>query len=347
MKEIQKDNGEIAIFAGGKTLVYANESDIPSAKIWRNPAMLVQSRGVVDVQFCDMPFTFKNEMWAYTCDSKESVKYLYYYMKGIVPQLRAKASAMGSFPQISISDTEEIEIPLPPLPIQEAIVEILDKFESLQQSLQDELQARKKQYEYYRNIILEESRGFDSTNEVYLGDVCEIFTGGEAPSKNLIEGKKTTETPYPIYGNGKEVYGYTNTYRIGCDAVCISSIGANTGAVFYHKACFTPIIRLKVIVPQNETLLPKFLYYFLSNFKISSNKKVGGIPNLNANDIKRIKLFVPSLESQMKIIEFLDVFQTLVNDQEKGIPAEIAAVKKQYEYYRNKLLTFSTQNYKE
>ena len=78
MKEIDNPNGEIRIFAGGKTVINAIEEDIPKANITRVPAVLVQSRGVIDAIYYNKPFTFKNEMWAYTAESKIKVKYLYY-----------------------------------------------------------------------------------------------------------------------------------------------------------------------------------------------------------------------------------------------------------------------------
>ena len=77
MKEIENPDGGIRIFAGGKTVINAKEEDIPNANITRVPAVLVQSRGVIDFVYYDLPFTFKNEMWAYTTDDKASVKYLY------------------------------------------------------------------------------------------------------------------------------------------------------------------------------------------------------------------------------------------------------------------------------
>ncbi|PSJ32148.1 hypothetical protein UF10_01840 [Peptostreptococcus russellii] len=81
MKEIETKNGEIRIFAGGKTVINAKEDDIPNANITRVPAVLVQSRGVIDVIYFESPFTFKNEMWAYTHEKTTTVKYLYYVLK--------------------------------------------------------------------------------------------------------------------------------------------------------------------------------------------------------------------------------------------------------------------------
>ena len=111
MKEIENPDGEIKIFAGGKTVIDAAEDDIPNANITRVPAVLVQSRGVIDAIYYDKPFTFKNEMWAYTADEKLSVKFLYYVLKNNMEYFRTAASGMGSMPQISLSVTEEFTIP--------------------------------------------------------------------------------------------------------------------------------------------------------------------------------------------------------------------------------------------
>ena len=111
MKEIENQEGDIRIFAGGKTFVDSYEKDIPKANIIRIPAVLVQSRGVIDVVYYEKPFTFKNEMWAYTHNNKVSVKYLYYVLKNNIEEFRASALGMGSLPQISLRVTEEFEIP--------------------------------------------------------------------------------------------------------------------------------------------------------------------------------------------------------------------------------------------
>ena len=158
MREIENKNGDITIYAGGKTVVRAYEEDIQNANITRVPAVLIQSRGIIDVVFCDKPFTFKNEMWAYTHKNETCVKYLYYVMKNNIQIFRELASGMGSLPQISNSATEEFVILLPTIEEQERIVSILDRFDSLcndiSTGLPAEIEARKKQYEYFRDKML-------------------------------------------------------------------------------------------------------------------------------------------------------------------------------------------------
>lgn len=167
-----------------------------------------------------------------------------------------------------------------------------------------------------------------------LGEICDIFTGGDLP-KNCIKGSVSDkEHPYPVWGNGKEVYGFADKFKIAEDAVVISSIGANTGSVYFHKAFFTPIIRLKVILPKKDNILIRYIYHYLSNIKIKS--KSSSVPNMNASEIKAIKIPVPPLEVQREIVRILDNFTFLTTE----LAAELAARQKQYEYYRDLLLTF-------
>ena len=157
MKDIACDDGEIRIFAGGKTVINAKEEDIAKANITRVPAVLVQSRGIIDFVYYDKPFTFKNEMWAYTCEDKVLLKYLYYVLKNDVLHFRDAASGMGSLPQISLPVTEDYTITIPSKDSQKRIVDILDRFEVLTNDILDgipaEIEARKQQYEYYREKL--------------------------------------------------------------------------------------------------------------------------------------------------------------------------------------------------
>lgn len=170
MKEIENADGEVRIFAGGKTVIDAHEEDIPKANITRVPAVLIQSRGVIDAVYYEKPFTFKNEMWAYTHENKIAVKFLYYVLKNNMEKFREAASGMGSLPQISLRVTEDFEMPVPPLEVQSEIVRILDNFTELTA----ELTARKKQYEYYRDNLLT----FDADIPfVALSELCDIGDG--------------------------------------------------------------------------------------------------------------------------------------------------------------------------
>ena len=233
----------------------------------------------------------------------------------------------------------ELQIPLPALPVQREIVRILDGFTlysaELIAKLTAELTARRKQYEFYRDKLLNFTCNIIRTN---IGQVCNVFTGGEPPVEHIKGDVPTVEYKYPIWGNGKDIYGYSKTFQIGQDAVVISSIGANTGAVYFRKANFTPIIRLKVLTPKNNDVNIRYLFYYLSNKKIES--KSSSVPNMNSKEIKQLSIEIPPMEVQERIVKVLDNFDAICSDLGIGLPAEIEKRQKQYEYYREKLLTF-------
>ena len=268
-------------------------------------------------------------------------RFVYHFLKSNQEILMSRQLGAG-IPALRTSEILGIQIPLPPLSVQQEIVRILDKFTQLEAELEAELDCRKRQYEYYRNKLLTfNDIGGGGTEIVWktLGEVLDIYTGGEAP-KNLIRGERPQGSfIYPIYSNGEEIYGFTDNYRINKDAVTISSIGAKTGTIYFRKAYFTPIIRLKVLVPKNEkTLNSRYVFHYLSNITISTKRS--SVPNINANEVKSIKIPLPPLEEQQRIATILDKFDILVNSISEGLPKEIALRRKQYEYYRERLLSF-------
>ena len=157
MKKIEDGKGEVRVFAGGKTAIFTKEEKIENANINDRPSVIVQSRGLIDVIYYAEKFTFKNEMWAYTHNDVIRVKYLYYILKNNIQNFRDIASSTGSFPQISLGVTEDFKILFPPLPVQQHVVDILDKFETLvndvKEGLPHEIELRQKEYEYYREQL--------------------------------------------------------------------------------------------------------------------------------------------------------------------------------------------------
>lgn len=344
MKEIAVKDGEIRIFAGGKTIIDAYEKDIPKANITRVPSVLVQSRGVIDVVYYDKPFTFKNEMWAYTHKEQITVKYLYYYLTTQVPKMREAASGMGSLPQISLKVTEDMMFPLPPLPIQREIVRILDNFTLLSAELSAELSARKQQYEYYRDYLLSFDDedvekvipDIDCSKVEYkkLSDVTDSISSGKCK-------EKSNNGKYIVYGS-TGVIAYTDSYQYKGNKILIARVGANAGFVHiatgkYDVSDNTLMVNIK------EQYNQKYFYYLLVNMNLNRFAKGGGQPLITAGQLKEILVPVPPLEVQNNIVKILDRFDMLCNDISEGIPAEIEARKQQYEYYRDTLLSFNQE----
>ena len=152
MKELHLDNGSIRIFAGGQTIADVAEGAIPEKDVIRVPSIIVKSRGHIGFTYYHKPFSHKSELWSYSINTPElNQKFVYYFLLTKIDYLQSVAQATSvKLPQLSIRDTDDLLIPLPPLEIQEAIVAILDRFTELEA----ELEARKKQYEYYRDRLL-------------------------------------------------------------------------------------------------------------------------------------------------------------------------------------------------
>jgi len=158
MRQLHKENGEVRIFAGGKTYADVDFKDIPKKDINFNPSIIVKSRGIIEFEYYDKPFSHKNEFWSYYSENKNvNIKFVYYYLSRNVNYFQRIANNM-QMPQISIPVTDKYKVPLPPIKEQERIVSILDRFDALCNDLTSglpaEIEARQKQYEYYRDKLL-------------------------------------------------------------------------------------------------------------------------------------------------------------------------------------------------
>ena len=147
MKLLALSPGPVRVFAGGQTIADVAESDIPAKDVVREPSFIVKSRGHIGFSYYDAPSTHKSELWSYTITSPSAIqKFVYYYLLTQLPKLQNTARATSvKLPQLSIKDTDTLEIPVPPLPVQQEIVRILDMF--------TQLEARRYQYDYYRNAL--------------------------------------------------------------------------------------------------------------------------------------------------------------------------------------------------
>lgn len=158
MKELDKKNGKVRIFAAGNTVANVNVDDIPKSDIITSPSIIVKSRGNIGFEYYDKPFTHKNEMWSYSSKTnKINIKFVFYFLNSHIYDFQLKAKT-GKLPQISTPDTDTYKIPVPPRSVQDAIVQILDVFSEITAEITAELtleiEARKKQYEYYRDKLL-------------------------------------------------------------------------------------------------------------------------------------------------------------------------------------------------
>lgn len=253
----------------------------------------------------------------------------------------------GTGPQNNISKAQLLRyrIPLPPLPIQQEIVRILDTFTNLTAELTAELTARRKQYEYYRDELLTFGEDVPRVQLGNIGPVCmckrilksQTNTVGGVPFYKIGTFGKTanayiSEETYQEY---RSMYSFPNKGDI-----LISAAGTIGRTVVYDgKPAYFQDSNIVWIANDETRVLNRFLAYCYEKkpWNISSG---GTIARLYNENIQKAVIPAPSLERQMQIVSQLEKMEDLCNSITVGLPAEITARQKQYEYYRDKLLTF-------
>jgi len=265
---------------------------------------------------------------------KLNSKYLYYYMFSKFKEFINQKAVTATVTSIRKPMIEKFRVPVPPLEVQCEIVRILDDFTELLAELSAELKVRQKQYEYYRYMILNNIQNYEIKK---LEECCNILDNKRKPvtKSARISGK------YPYYGaNGIQDfvvdYIFDGTFiLVGEDGSVINQNG--NPIVNWAEGKIWVNNHAHIIEESNVNL--KYLYYFINTINVRDLIH-GNIPKLNQGDFRNIQIKVPPKEEQEKIVSILDRFDKLCNDISEGLPAEIEARQKQYEYYRDKLLNF-------
>lgn len=237
---------------------------------------------------------------------------------------------------VSATDMAKISIPIPcpnnpkkSLEIQAEIVRILDAFTAMTAELTAELNLRKKQYNHYRDQLLSFEEG--EVEWKTLGDVCERVSSGKNKSRSEVG-------EFPVYGS-TGIIGRTDNKAYDLEQILVARVGANAGRVNiaqgeYDVSDNTLILKVK----DNFNL--KYLFYYLVNLNLNRFVKGAGQPLLTAGQLKDMIIPVPSTDGQARIVTILDKFDALTNSITEGLPREIELRQKQYEYYRDLLLSF-------
>lgn len=352
-----KKLGEVCEFQRGNTITAkeAVEGDVPVVAGGQRPAyyhnianrqgktVVVAGSGAYAgfVTYWEIPI-FVSDAFSVNPNGCLDAKYLYYYLKNIQEKIHATKKGSG-VPHVHGSSIAKFEIPAPPLPIQEEIVRILDHFTELTASLQ----ARQEQYEYYRNKLL--SFG-DDIPEMKLNNVV-TFMNGKGHEKYIEDkGAYIVVNSKFISSDGK-VIKYSNSQISPVYENMILMVMSDLPNGKALAKCFivdadnkyTLNQRIGAFTIRDKNLInTRFLYYILNRNKLLLSYDNGvDQTNLRKGDILNIVIPIPPLSEQQRIVSILDKFDALVNDLSQGLPAEIAAVQEQYEYYRNKLLTFN------
>ena len=288
-------------------------------------------------------------------------KYLF-RSEALRKQIIKTASGVTRF-NVSKAKMAKVKIPVPPLEVQSEIVKILDNFTELTAELSEELTARKKQYEYYRDLLLNlDVRGGGQREHKWrkiklLDMLSQPITDGPHTTPTFVD-KGIPFVSVDSVWDGKihfeNMRGYiTEEFDLECckkykpqkhDVYMVKS-GSTTGKVAYVDTderfnIWSPLAAMRV----NEHHSSRYLFHLLQTNHIQELVKTksshGSQPNLSMRELEKFEVIVPPLEEQTRIVNILDRFDKLCNDICEGMPAEIEARRKQYEYYRDKLLTF-------
>lgn len=354
-KNKQNPNAEYPVFNGGITNTgFYDEFNRTANKI------IISARGA-NAGFVNRVFSnFWSGNSCYTIDVTDCTidwNFLYYWLKSKEQKLLGDQQR-GGIPAVSKKQVERFITPVPPLEVQREIVRILDSFTLLTAELTAELTARKKQYEYYQNALMD----FTDRNVQYksVGELFEI--------KNGLNKQKDA------FGKGQPIINFTDVYNkrwlakgtfkglVDVTEEEIKRYSAKKGDVFFTRTSETKedigmsstliedipncvfsgfVLRAR---PITDLLLPRFCSYYFSTNKVRDTiiRYAAFTTRATTTGPKLSKIMVPilSIEEQQRIVKILDRFDSLCNDITTGLPAEIEARQKQYEFYRDKLLSF-------
>ena len=280
-------------------------------------------------------------------------KYLSYVLKTKEFQKKVmKIKGQGTIPTISQKEFIKLTVPVPPLEVQKEIVRLLDEFTAktaeLQAELNKEYEARKKQYEYYRDSLFSDKLN-DLSLELCpngvqyceLKEIADISTGSHNTNEGVENGM------YPFYVRSQEPLTL-NSYDYDETAIITAGDGVGVGKVFHFVNGKYALHQRAYRIHANTTKVEdKFLYYyFCTNFMKYIEKTMfkGSVPSIRRPMLNAFKIPVPPLEIQQKIVRLLDDFTAKTTKLQDNLNEELEACKKQYEFYRDKLLTFKELN---
>ncbi|WP_407380848.1 restriction endonuclease subunit S [Helicobacter sp.] len=350
-KNLSKDNGNIC-FTSGETHYFIDDYLVDGEFLFLNDG------GTADIKYNSGKAYYTDHIFAFT-SQKICVKFLYYFLKDKQEEINKTCFQGTGLKNLQKNKIEKFPIPLPPLEIQQKIVEILDAFTELEA----ELQARRKQYEYYRNKLLSFEELEKRANAI--GGGLKLVTLGEIGT--FTRGNGLTKADFVEVGVPCIHYGQIHTHYHNYTYSTISFVSEEKAkklkkakygdlviaGVSEDKDC---VCKAVVYLGKQEACVsgdtfifshsqnPKFIGYMFQteNFNTFKHKYAQGAKVLRVHNrqLEKFQIPLPPLAVQNDIVELLDKFDTLANDLSAGLPAEIDARQKQYEHYREQLLSF-------
>ncbi|KAA9249566.1 restriction endonuclease subunit S [Streptococcus anginosus] len=339
---IQNNLGNFPVINSGKEpLGYINIFNIQNDPI----GITSRGAGVGYVSWNEGKYFRGNLNYSATVQNDDILlpRFLYFYLKKSSKEIENLCTFDG-IPALNKSALDGLSIPIPPLEIQEKIVQILDKMTEYVTELTSELTSRKKQYSFYRDKLL----SFE--HEVYQVEwkrLNEFLKKGKGTKITASQMKLLHKegAPIRIFAGGK-TYADVNYGDIpDKDIHTEEAIVVKSRGIIDFEYCTEPFSfknEFWSYSSDNENINLRYIYHYLVHNKehfqnIANNMQM---PQISSNDTEKFKIPVPSLEIQSRIVQVLDNFDTVCNDFNIGLPKEIELRQKQYEYFRDKLLTF-------
>ena len=340
--------GDVCKIKNGKDYKHLSAGDIPvygsggvmdvrvDTSVYDRPTVLLPRKGsIANVFDVDGPFWNVDTIFYTVIDEEQVIpRYLYHVMMNA--HIENYSTGSAARPSLTQSALNKIEIPVPPLPVQEEIVRILDSFSSLEAELEAELEARRKQYAYYRDQLI---RDCPSIRWIPLSEISENCDKSRKPIKK--EKRIAGKTPY--YG-ASGVVDYVDGFTHEGDYLLLSEDGANLLArsmpIAYQISGRNWINNHAHVLRIENANLRQLVEMYLNSISLEPYITKGAQPKLTKQRMETIAVPVPSEDDLSRIVEMLTKFYALTTSLTDGLPAEIEARRKQYEYYRDRLLSF-------
>ena len=317
-----------------------------------NTTFIIVAGAAGEIGFSDKAFWAADDCFTVVCPENVLNRYIYHLLLNNQNQLASKVRK-ASIPRLSRSAIANLVIPIPPLDVQREIVRILDNFTELTAELTVELTARQKQYAFYRNKLLTFGKTEGARIErIPLGDI-----GSICMCKRILKSQTNTVGGVPFYkigtfGKKADAYISQETfdeYRAKYNFpkkgdVLISAAGTIGRTVVYNgEPAYFQDSNI-VWIDNNESIVLNSYLRYCYELKPWKASEGGTIPRLYNDNIAKAVIAVPPIEEQKRIVSILDRFDAICNDLTSGLPAEIEARQKQYEHYRDRLLSFKELN---
>ena len=353
LKPLIVEGGNVKLLTTSISNMFTSE-EIAGDKLSEGEVVTIPWGGNPNVQYYKGKFLTADNRIATSSDCKVlDNKYLFYFMQ-------SKRDLIGSYYRGSgikhpdMAKVLDMMIPLPPLPIQREIVQTLDNFANLTAELTAELAKRKKQYEHYRDILFEPST--DTWARVTVEDIADTFVGlatsvtpyqresgvllihnSDVQQNEIVLKQRVYLDDAFVRRNSKKLFQKD-------DIVTVHTGDVGTSAVISDEyvGCIV-FTTLTTRIRDTTKVLPRYLAHYFNSHRCKQDiatKTISDRSNLNQSSFSRLSIPLPPLAEQKRIVAILDRFDSLCNSLTEGLPAEIALRKKQYEYYRDKLLSF-------